>query len=189
MYLEGTIFVDENYENKNDQTYNKFLKDVDKLLDTIENAPSPRLIKSHLPGHLLPKDIWTVKPKLIYTYRNAKDVAISMYHIFRNFSFTKYRGSMEDYCDIFLNDHVIYAPFYAHVNGFRKIQHLDHVLLVSYDEMIVDSFHEIKKISEFLGFSYTDDQLEQLTQHVSFANMHKSFENKGDFYEKDFKYI
>lgn len=41
--------------------------------DTIEAAnklPSPRLIKSHLPAWLLPKQVWTKKPKV--RIRNLK---------------------------------------------------------------------------------------------------------------------
>lgn len=37
--------------------------------------------------------------------------------------------------------------------------------------MVRDSFTHIKKISEFLGCKYSDEQLRQLTEFVSFKNM------------------
>lgn len=37
--------------------------------------------------------------------------------------------------------------------------------------MVRDSFTNIKKISKFLGCKYTDEQLRQLTEFVSFKNM------------------
>lgn len=175
MFLENCICFDENEGNKSDEVFNSLVNKLDGLLEEIENAPSPRLIKSHLPAHLLPRDIWTVKPKLIYMDRNVKDVAVSMYHMFKSFAFLNYQGTMENFFDDFLNDHVLYAPFMTHVNGFRKLHKLDHILLLNYDEMVVDQVSGIKKICQFLGdCTYADDQLEQLTQHVSFENMSKN---------------
>ncbi|XP_053619320.1 luciferin sulfotransferase-like [Plodia interpunctella] len=44
----------------------------------------PRYIRSHLPWELLPVDMLredgTVRPKIIYTCRNPKDVVTSYYH-------------------------------------------------------------------------------------------------------------
>lgn len=184
-YLEGCVLWDVFYENNNGDAYTSFVKSMDDRFDLIDDEVSPRLIKSHLPSHLLPKAIWTVKPKLIYMYRNAKDVAISMFHMFRNSKLFRFQGSLDDYLDLFLNDHVVYAPFSAHVNGFRKLNQVDHILLVSYDEMMANPFVEVKRISEFLGCKYSDDQLQQLTQHVSFENMRKNYSNA--WYLNNFK--
>ena len=41
---------------------------------------SPRVIKSHLPGHLLPPDVMRKKAKVVYVARNPKDVAVSYYY-------------------------------------------------------------------------------------------------------------
>lgn len=182
QHFESTIFFDQIEDKKDDEEYKNLMNYVESRMKKQEQENSPRLLKSHLPAHLLPKDIWTVKPKLIYVCRNAKDVAISMYHMYHSLKFVQYQGSMEDYFDHFLKDSVIYAPFHAHVNGFRKLQHhLDHILFISYDEMICDSFHGIKKISEFLGYNYTDDQLTELSQNVSFNNMNDSSKYKSSF--------
>lgn len=45
----------------------------------VHDMPSPRFIKSHLPYHLLPTQMDTVKPKIIYTSRNPKDLCVSFY--------------------------------------------------------------------------------------------------------------
>lgn len=187
MYLENGIFFDLNNENDSNADYKSLVLHTDELFDSIDNEVSPRLIKSHLPAHLLPKDIWNVKPKLIYVYRDAKDVAISMYHMFRNDKFLSFEGSMEEFFDLFLNDNVIYSPFCAHVNDFQKLNHLGHVLLLSYDDMISNQFGGVKQIAEFLGYTYTDDQLKQLTEHVSFENMRKSSLDQEVYYENDYK--
>lgn len=176
--FEGASLLDINSDNDNNEVYKQAVKYADKRVDKMDKQPSPRLIKAHLPAQLLPQEIWTVKPKLINVYRDAKDVAISMYHMFRNHSSTQYSGTMEDFFDIFLNDHIVYGPFHAHVDSFKQLNQLDHVLLLNYEELHINPFAAVKKVSEFLNYSYSDDRLMQLTEHVSFNNMRKHY--KGD---------
>ena len=38
------------------------------------------MIKSHLPGHLLPPQLWEKKAKIIYVIRNPKDLVVSYYY-------------------------------------------------------------------------------------------------------------
>lgn len=180
MFLESMIFNDENDDNKTDIEFIDWIKFTDGQLDRLNEEMSPRFLKTHLPSHLLPKQIWTIKPKLIYVHRNVKDVAISWFHMFRNLKYTKYSGSLNDYIDCFVNDHAIYTPFHSHVRGFQKLNHLDHVLIVNYEKIIENPFNEIKIISEFLNCSYNDDELQKLTQHVSFRNM-RSNAQKSQF--------
>lgn len=159
------------------------------MFDEYDGASSPRLLKSHLPAFLLPKNIWTVKPKLIYIYRDAKDVAISMYHMYKNSTVAGFTGTQEEFFDYFLNDTIIFGPFHDHVNSFLRLNELDHVLLMKYEDMIADQFGGVKKISEFLGYSYNDDQLQQLTDHVSFENMRRKHVIDLVKYPSGFKYL
>lgn len=171
MFLEPMIFNEENDENKSDDGFKDWIKFTDGQLDRLDKETSQRFPKSHLPAHFLPKQIWTTKPKLIYVHRNVKDVAISWFHMFRNLQYTEYKGSLDDYIDTFLNDHALYTPFHSHVKCFRKLSHLDHVLILNYEEMNANPFAGIKRISEFLMITYSDDELHKLTEHVSFRNM------------------
>lgn len=156
-------------------------------MDMMDDLPSPRHLKSHLPAHLLPKNIWTAKPKLIYIYRDAKDVAISMYHMYRNHSRIQFTGSLEDYLDAFLNDYVTFGPFYEHIRSYQQLAGLEHILLLSYEDMISNPFAAVKRISEFLNCKYNDDQLKQLNEHVSFGNMRKHINVNLEVYPNGFK--
>ena len=52
----------------------------------IDLLPSPRLLDSHLPYHLIPKGKDdSTKCKYIYIARNPKDVAVSLYHFLLSF--------------------------------------------------------------------------------------------------------
>lgn len=170
-FFERAMYSEINDENKNDQEYLAFVQQVDQLLDTFDKEPSPRLFKTHLPAYLLPKDVWSVKSKMIYVYRDAKDVAISMYHMFKNIALMNFQGDLHDYFDIFLNDHVVYGKFYDHIYSFWQLQHMENVLFIKYDDMIVDPLAGVKKISTFLNHKYNDEQLQKIVEHVSFQNM------------------
>ncbi|PNF29575.1 hypothetical protein B7P43_G01904 [Cryptotermes secundus] len=61
----------------------------------VEMLKSPRCIKTHLPLQMLPEQLWTVRPKIIYVARDAKDVAVSYYNHHR--LFFGYAGSSEDF--------------------------------------------------------------------------------------------
>lgn len=168
------IFYEAYDDNKNDPDYMEFKKQKDNQLDLLDKEPSPRLIKSHLPAHLLPTNIWTVRPKLIYIHRNVKDVAVSTYHMYRSFKYTAYKGSMEDCFDSFLSDNFICAPFFSHIKGYKKLMQFDHVLVLNYEQLVSNTFEEVRRISKFLNCSYTNDQLKQLVEHVSFKNMNST---------------
>lgn len=170
-YLERALFYELNDDNKNDEGFRAAKTEFDQKLDEYDNLTPPRILKSHLPAYLLPKDIWTTKAKLIYVYRNAKDVAVSMYHMFHNHLWLRYTGTIEEFLDAFLNDHIVYGPFNDHINSFQQLSRLDHVLLIKYEDMIADSFACVKAISTFLNCSYSDFQLKQLTEHLSFDSM------------------
>lgn len=176
--LELSTWFQENDEYKNNLFLQKYITESDSQLDDIASDTSPRLIKTHLPSHFLPIDVFTVKPKLIYIQRNVKDVAISWFHMLRNLL---YKGSIEDCFDSFLMDHVLYGPYHSHLKSYRQLKHLDHVLILTYEEMLANPFTEIKRISEFLNYTYSDDQLKRLIEYVSFDSMRAKANNSQDY--------
>lgn len=69
-FFEKSILVGEKIGNSDsDDDYQHLLKTMDKQLDLMEDFPSPRIFKSHLPAHFLPADIWIVMPNIIYVQR------------------------------------------------------------------------------------------------------------------------
>lgn len=140
-----------------------------KYVDQFDELPSPRILKSHLPAFLLPKELWTVRPKIIYTARNPKDIAISAYHFFT--TLTGIHLTIETTFDLFLSEKFLFGPLHDHVLSFWQLRHLDHVLFCMYEELLADPFNGVKRVSEFLQCSYSVQQLLQLSEHLSFDSM------------------
>lgn len=68
----------------------------------------------------------------------------------------------------------IHSPYLEHILNAWSLRNLPNVLFITYEDLINESFATIKKISEFLQCSYTDAQLKELMEFVSFNNMKKN---------------
>lgn len=176
LYLESKLIFNDGY----DEQAAILINELNRRLDVVNTAKSPRIIKSHLHVNLLPKQIWTVKPKIIYVSRNVKDVAVSWYHHFRNIQ--GYEGDFNDFMDAFLAHHIIYAPYHDHVQNYLKLKNEENVFFTTYEEIQADSFDVVKRVSEFFGENYSDEQLKRLCEHVSFDKMKL---NPGINWERD----
>lgn len=132
------------FEPRFDATWNvasvsEKLKKEDDLtpnsMEIVQNLKSPRFIQTHLPWSLLPKQIRTgeKKPKMIYVARNPKDVCVSFYH--HRVLIEGYLGSLDDHVEEFINDVVLYAPYWPHVQEFWKRRNEPNVLFITYEEL------------------------------------------------------
>ncbi|XP_055313225.1 uncharacterized protein LOC129574785 [Sitodiplosis mosellana] len=138
--------------------------------------PSPRLMKSHLPAYLLPKEIWTVRTKLIHISRDVKDVAVSFYHYACN-RYPFYKVSAHDLFHSFYNDYIVFGPYHQHVQSYRQLHHLDHLLLMTYEELSENTLACAKRVSEFLG----------CTLHIQFCRKGKVGGYRDELSEEDVK--
>ncbi|XP_062564653.1 luciferin sulfotransferase-like [Armigeres subalbatus] len=144
-------------------------------IDSVASAANkirPRHIKSHLPLALLPKQLWTVKPKIIYVSRNPKDVAVSYWHHYQ--MIMGYRGPKENFYEALLDDQVIYCPQVQHVLDFWRLRDEDNVLFLTYEQMKRNLRKVLPTVCEFFGKRYSEQQLDILTHHLSFDEMKKN---------------
>lgn len=141
-------------------------------IEYVHQIKPQRFIKTHLPFSLLPNDIKNhkKKPKIIYVVRNPKDVFVSLSHDLRNRGV--FKGNLEDFAQLFLNDRVAFAPYWKHVNGFHNIRHLPNVLIIKYEDMKHDLKSVIGKVCQFLEEQpLTDEQLRVISQRLDFDFM------------------
>ncbi|EAT42076.1 AAEL006344-PB [Aedes aegypti] len=148
-----------------------FISNIEKpdTIGKVERLPRPRHIKSHLPLALLPKQLWTVKPKIIYTARNPKDVTTSFMHHYRHLQ--GFNGSQKDFLDGILADKIMYCPQIKHATEFWALSHRDHILILHYEDMKRNLPEVIQKVCHFFGKSYTKEQLTDLEKHLMFDTM------------------
>lgn len=159
-------------DQKNIEQRFSFLENVYPGLKTIEDSKSPRLIKSHLPFHLLPEQMETVRPKVIYVLRNPKDILISYYSFLKMLKPLKFEGTFDEFCDRFTKDKVYYSPWGKHVRAAWELEKEGaNILIVKYEDLHMDLSANIERIAQFLGKKLSSEQISAIHERCQFENM------------------
>ncbi|XP_042522602.1 sulfotransferase 1A2 isoform X1 [Dipodomys spectabilis] len=143
-------------------------------LQSLENTPAPRLIKTHLPLSLIPQSLLDQKVKVIYIARNAKDVVVSYYHFYHMAKVHPDPGTWDSFLEKFMDGKVSYGSWYQHVQEWWELQHTHPVLYLFYEDMQENPKREIRKILEFVGRSLPEKTIDLIAQHTSFKEMKKN---------------
>ncbi|XP_054059497.1 sulfotransferase 1B1-like [Rissa tridactyla] len=139
--------------------------------DLLATMPSPRVVKTHLPAHILPKSFWENRCKMIYVGRNAKDVAVSFYHFDLMNKFEPHPGTWAQYLEEFMAGRVAYGSWYDHVKDYWERRKDHPILYLFYEDLKEDLRREIAKMAHFLGQELPEATLDAITRHTSFEAM------------------
>ncbi|XP_064306213.1 sulfotransferase 1B1-like isoform X3 [Phalacrocorax carbo] len=137
----------------------------------LEAMASPRIIKTHIPAHILPKSFWENRCKMIYMGRNAKDVAVSYYHFDLMNKLHPHPGTWAQYLEKFMAGRVAYGSWYNHVKDYWERRKDHPILYLFYEDLKEDLRREIAKVARFLGRELPEAALDAITQHTSFEAM------------------
>jgi len=148
-----------------------------------------RFLKTHLPYSFLPKEAadGSKKCKILYIYRNPKDVLVSYYFFARMLSFISYTGTMSDFAWQMMRDKVPYGPYFKHIDEYIEAakKHPDNVLILKYEDMKADPQKVISQIAKFLQVDVSSEKLTKITHETSFgamkANPNTNYKHWDDF--------
>lgn len=179
--------------------------DIDEVMDKREvnqgawlgafrnNAFQKVIHKSHA---CYEKPLFQAK-NIIYLYRNPIDVANSWYKMW---ILRKYKKSFDYWLDhVFLNR--MYRLWDYHVKSWlmsdamelqkfidmRRSRRLGKFLSISYENMQENFMFEIKKILGFLGWDYSDKEIEQAQKRLSHIN--RLFKKRYEFNKMELNYL
>jgi hypothetical protein len=138
-----------------------------------ELRPSPRIFKSHLPYEKIPKG----PCKYIYVAREGKDVALSCYHLYRNYN--GYEGTFPQFFDRFVRGKLSFGSWFRHIEGWWAHRDDQGVLFLTYEELSSDLEHCIRRIAAFIGRDLPPERLAMILERSSFAFM-KAHEHQFD---------
>lgn len=80
---------------------------------TLDKAPSPRFIKTHLPLSMLPPNLLSTA-KVVYVARDPRDVAVSYYYLYKMTSKSLMRANFTHFWEAFRRDLCEYTLIFKH---------------------------------------------------------------------------
>ncbi|KAM4114749.1 hypothetical protein ACJW30_04G092900 [Castanea mollissima] len=130
------------------------------------------LVATHIPYTSLPKSIISSGCKIIYIFRDPKDVIVSSWHFSKKLSHEGVQTStMEDLdlkeaFELFCEGASIAGPYWNHVLG---------ILFIKYEDLTNETIHYVKKMNEFMGYPFSlEEEVNGVVQNI--INL-RSFEN------------
>lgn len=102
-------------------------------------------------------------------FRNPKDAAVSYFHHWRGM--VGYKGTKEEFVRSYMDGYVNFNPFWPHVLDFWQLRNTPQIFFTSYERMKMDLGSVIRDVSLFLNKKVTDQQVVQMTDHLSFDKM------------------
>ncbi|KAM3923546.1 sulfotransferase 2B1-like isoform 1-T3 [Leptodactylus fuscus] len=131
----------------------------------------PRIITSHLPRHIFMKSFEGSKAKVIYTIRDPKDTAVSLYYFSKMSVFYKDPESMDHCLKDFLSGNIPFGSWFDHVKGWMEMLGRDNFMFHTYEDLQRDLRGSVIKICKFLGKELDDKAIDSVVEYVSFKNM------------------
>uniref|UniRef100_A0A8C5XUX6 Sulfotransferase n=1 Tax=Microcebus murinus TaxID=30608 RepID=A0A8C5XUX6_MICMU len=134
-------------------------------------TPSPRLFVTHLPYYLVPRGLKDKKAKIIYVYRNPKDVMCSYFHYLNTYPIFKAADSIEAFMKQYLEGKVLGSLWFDHIRGWYKHRNYFNIQFMMYEEMKKDLRSSVLKLSKFLSKDLSEETMDDVVRQASFENM------------------
>ncbi|XP_052218476.1 sulfotransferase 1A1-like isoform X2 [Dreissena polymorpha] len=155
--------------------------------EQFRNIPSPRVLNTHIPLRLMPKDTLSNKTKIVFVQRNPKDICVSFFNHHSKIVEYDFNGKFENYVNRFLKGLVDYGSWFEYTLEWEKIirdnpEHPFHMM--SYEDMKSDPISEIGRLSEFLGLKSSPELIAEIADKCDFSAMKKEkdpLENTKDW--------
>ncbi|CAH3151103.1 unnamed protein product [Porites lobata] len=156
-----------------------FERPGDESQVTLNSRPSPRLIKSHLPYHLIPmSENEANRSKYLYIARNPKDAAISFYHFVSSFGpASHFSGTWEFFAKLFIEGKGAFGFWPDHVLPWWEHRNEPHILLLKFEDLKKDLYSNVERISKFLGINLPEDVIARIAHQCTFSEMKKNAAN------------
>ncbi|VFV35843.1 low quality protein: amine [Lynx pardinus] len=142
-----------------------------RKMDFVER-PSPRLFATHLPYYLVPRGLKNKKGKIIYIYRNPKDVTCSYFHFSKNVTL-QVTSSFEEFMEQFLEGKAKgeESQFRYRLGTLHCHKSLFNIQFLMYEEMKKDLKGSLSKVCKFLGKELSEEEMDSIVRQATFQNM------------------
>lgn len=148
--------------------------DMGRDLDT-EQFANPRLFKSHVSWHDVPKGARYIVP-----FRHYDDAIISFYRFFEGWFFEPDTINLEELISWrWPRDKAERQGYWYHLSSWWEQRHNENVLLLCYEDMVADLPGTVRRIAHFMGME-SDEELFEIVIHQSSREFMLQHKDKFD---------
>ncbi|KAL5803647.1 hypothetical protein ACOSQ4_031952 [Xanthoceras sorbifolium] len=197
MFLRGIISLQKHFQAKYTDiilaTFPKSVYGINQF-SILEDLHTPRTLATHLPYASLPPFIISSGCRIVYLCRTPLDQFISHWHFAPKIQDQEMTEPilLDDAFEMLCQGVQCYGPIWEHVLGYWKasLEKPDKILFLKYEDLQEDIISCLKKLANFLGFPFTDEEetrgvIEEISKFSSFDNM-KNWKQGGRL-DKSFK--
>nr|XP_056703504.1 sulfotransferase 6B1-like [Euleptes europaea] len=152
--------------------------DLSKL-EQLDHLSCKRIIPTHLDCNMLPPTFKLKQCKAIYILRNPKDIAVSMYHYYRENPNLPTIDSWLEFLEMFLKGDVVCGSWFDHVLSWEENTTDKNTLFLFYEDMKKDLPKVVKKVSTFLGVNASESGINEICAKSSFSEMKTNTEKEN----------
>ncbi|XP_070538206.1 sulfotransferase 1B1-like [Ptychodera flava] len=138
--------------------------------DFIDDAPSPRVVATHMQPDYVPIQFFQKKPKTIFVRRNPKDVLVSLYHWHNTTPFFS-PCTWEQLYEEFIKGNTVCGAFWEFYKKWSKYKDEPWMLWLKFEDIKANPKQAIKIIADFIGRPLTEEQLDAVVHATSFQVM------------------
>lgn len=141
------------------KSYPYTVTDAESAVKMFTSFPEPRVFKTHLSYHLIPKGLDEAnKPRYIYVVRNPRDVFVSIYHHRRNMPYLVEFPTWDEAFKRLITGDFTHGLQFDHVLGWWKQRDDPNILILTYEDRVQVRNHSEPFIARFaLGNASTNE--------------------------------
>lgn len=144
---------------------NEAVPDMYEVGAGMDRLPSPRFIKSHEPYD-------SRYPKVIYLYRDPRDVAVSYYKMLT--CEKQYTENFSRFLQTFVSEQLPYGSWARHIDSWIFRPHPGPRLNICYELLVADTENQLRKIAAFAGLHLSTSEITRAIEASAFHKLHKS---------------
>ena len=155
-----------------------------------------RVFNTHLWWKMLPQSIDEVGPKYIYLTRSPMDVVVSFFHHLSSQSEGGYDGSFESFFDSWIHGDIAFGSWVDHILSFApafvESMNRQNIILVSYEEMLVNLKKVVEQLVDFLCIKVTPEDIDEMLPTFTFSCMKSDlnkFQPRSVTWTNNFKFL
>ncbi len=186
------------------------MRPIDEVIDTFESQKHRRFIKTHMPLDGLP---YFSEPKYIVVGRDARDVFMSLWNHYKNYTSEFYKLVNEDLpnlvgtplpqCPQYIGDFWYRwitqgwfdweregYPFWTnlgHMQSWWDFRDLPNILFVHFNDLLADLEGEIKRIADYLDIEASEELVKSTAHATTFSTMKANADQIAKFAERNFE--